>query len=116
MDERRKHERFNLVMDALCPKDEAHKRVRVRNFSREGLGIISEGPIPEGVDVELELMIPGESTPVIAAGRIAWIMNEKADGEKQYKMGVKLRDSEHGGIFSCIYKRWMRMKSQKEDG
>ena len=109
MFERRKYERFKIAMDGLCPRIGSEQNVKINDFSKEGLGITSEEPIPKGVDVELELLIPGDTCPVIAKGEVIWVKEEES-GKNRYKIGVKLRNQDEGGLFNCIYRKWMKLK------
>jgi len=114
MKEKRKHMRFDVLLDAICGKNSTKKKVTVNNFSREGLGIISDDWLPSGDDVEIEMMIPGDNIPVIVTGEIAWTTPKSAD-ESMYEGGVKLKNiksSDWSRILNYIYERWMRPKSE----
>ena len=114
MTEKRKYMRFNIFLDALCKSCGFQKKLKVDNFSREGLGILSEDEIPEGENVEIELLIPGDNIPVIVSGEIAWTTKINAESEK-YKSGVKFKtidNSDRSRILHYIYEKWMRPKEK----
>lgn len=113
MEDNRKYMRFNVIFDALCRTRDFLKNLKVDNFSREGLGVVSDQPLPEDSDVEIEFLIPGDNIPVIVSGQIAWTSDKPADG-KLYKSGVKLNkinNTDRGRILNYIYKKWMLPKS-----
>ena len=112
MKEKRKHLRFNVLLDALCRLEESSKKLTISDFSREGLGILSNEPIPRGKELEIELLIPGDNLPVIVSGEIAWTEKERSKG-KCYKSGVKLKKiskSDRTHVLSYIYKKMVNTK------
>ncbi len=111
MGEKRKYMRFNILMDALA-KTDSEKKLKVNNFSREGLGILSEEFIPEGEDLEVEVMIPGDNIPVVVSGEITWADEAKAD-KGQHRSGLKFKDignSDRSRLLHYIYEKWMLPK------
>ena len=111
MFERRKYERFQLAMDAVCPRTADQNKIKVDNISQEGLAITSDRSVSPGVEVELEILIPGGTCPVVAKGQIVWINDHEIEGHSEYKIGVKLRDKDQGWLFGCLREKWMRFKS-----
>ncbi len=105
--------RFNVLLDVLCRTSGALKKLRVHNFSREGIGVLSDKIIPGGEDVELEMAIPGDNIPVVVTGQIAWT-DEKKEGSAHYEGGIKLTkmgNDDRRRILNHIYKKWMLPKS-----
>ncbi|HNX91358.1 MAG TPA: PilZ domain-containing protein [Candidatus Omnitrophota bacterium] len=115
MSEKRRHMRFNLFLEALCRKGGIPKKLKVDNFSREGIGISSDELLNEGDDVEIEMMIPGDNIPVVVTGQIAW--TEKTKEDANFKSGVKLtriNNADRGKILNYIYQKWMAPKKDGE--
>ncbi len=112
MKEYREHERFNMALNGLCPKITNKPEVELNNFSKEGLGITCKSAIPEGVEVEIELMSPDGSAPAIAKGEIVWLSDGDRFGGQHYKMGIKLKKEEKGWIFNFLHKKWLRRKNE----
>ena len=106
MKEKRRYERFNIVLFAMCKIGDVLKKIKINNFSRSGVGIISEDFLDKGENIEFELLIPGDNIPVLLEGEIAWMDSIKTKN-KQYKGGIKLKkvnNSNSSRIFEYIYK------------
>ncbi len=115
MGEKRKHMRFNVLMDAIFRKGGASKQFKVNNFSREGIGVLSEESLDEGEDVEVELMIPGDNMPVIFEGKIAWVSGSVSDSAK-YRGGIQFKNlssGDRGRLMEYIYQKWLRPSRDK---
>jgi len=113
MKEKRNYMRFDVLMDAFFGKNNERKRVTVKNFSRDGLGVASGESICPGEDVEIEMMIPGDNIPVIVTGEIAWTIPQKS-GSSGHEGGVKIKkikSSDRSRILNYIYSKWMNSKT-----
>ena len=117
MGEKRRYMRFNILMDALFKRNEERKNLKINNFSREGVGIISDEYIDAGEDVELELEIPGDNIPVVINGEISWT-NDTPTDQGKHMSGVKFKDIENSDrtrILHYIYEKWMLPKEEKTE-
>ena len=114
MEEKRRYMRFNVLMDAIAKTaGGALKKMKVNNFSREGLGIISDNAIPDGESVEIELKIPGDNIPVVVTGEIAWSATALSSNEF-FRGGIqlkKIKSADRGRILNFIYNKWMSPKT-----
>ena len=72
MGEKRRYMRFNVIMEALCHKSGNKKKLKINNFSKEGVGLLSEDFLIRGEELEIEMTIPGDNIPVIFNGEVAW--------------------------------------------
>ena len=116
MEEKRRYMRFNVLLDALCRTGGALRKLKINNFSREGLGILSEEPIHGGKNVDIELMIPGDNVPIVITGQITWL-SEPEDNDALRKGGVRLKKmskSDRGRILNHIYRKWMVPKTEQQ--
>jgi PilZ domain-containing protein len=120
MDENRKYMRFDILLEAICKTKGALKKLKVNNFSREGVGFFADEDLNRGEEVEIEFSIPGDNVPVIATGQVAWaeaVANEKSeDAIPVFHGGVKLteiRNADRGKILNFIYKKWMTADSSE---
>ena len=109
MGEKRRFMRFNVFLKALCRSRESKKSVRVSDFSKEGIGLLSEESFNCGDEVEVEMMIPGDNVPVVIAGQIAWASGS-TDGANAYKGGLKFNkidNDDRSRILEYIYQNWI---------
>jgi hypothetical protein len=109
MAEKRKFMRFNVLMDALCKRGTSNKKLKVNNFSREGLGILSTEALNTGDDVELVVNIPGDNMPVMVKGEVAWTLGPSPDN-RQHKSGVRFKNinnADRSRILGYIYQKWI---------
>ena len=98
MGEKRKYVRFDVLMDAICRIGSSFKKLKVNNFSKEGIGIL------------IEMMIPGDDVPVLFEGEIVW-MNELASDSADCQGGIKFKkisSGERGRILEYIYRNWIK--------
>lgn len=109
MGEKRKFMRFNVLMDAICKKGESLRKLKINNFSREGVGVLSHEALSEGDYVQIELKIPGDNMPVLVNGEVAWSMIPGVDN-RQYRSGIRFKEinnSDRSRILGYIYQKWI---------
>lgn len=110
MREKRRYMRFSVILDAICRHGNISKKLKINNFSKEGLGVASEEDMFEkGDNLEIEMMIPGDNIPVLLEGEVAW-KNKEVSDTKQYRAGVKFKkisNSDKARILECIYQNWI---------
>lgn len=114
MSDKRRYMRFNVFFDAMARVGGALKKLKINNFSKEGIGVLSQEAFNEGEDVEIEFMIPGDNVPIILEGEIAWASDPTAPGSK-HASGIKLKeknDAQRNRLLGYIYKKWLN--SQEE--
>jgi hypothetical protein len=109
MVERRRYMRFDVLFEALCRTGGALKKLKVLNFSREGVGIMSDEMLSPGDDIEVELMIPGDNVPVMMSGTVAWTENDTLD-ISGFKGGLrfgKIDNPDRSRILDHVYSKWL---------
>ncbi len=109
MSEQRRYMRFNVLMDAICHGRGSSKKLQINNFSKEGVGILSEDAFKNGEDVELEMTIPGDNIPIFFEGKVAWAGDLETD-KALYKTGVKFKkidNHDKSRILEYIYRKWI---------
>ncbi len=115
MSDKRKHIRFNIFLDAMAHVGGAIKKLKINNFSKDGIGILSQETFNEGEDVEIEFMIPGDNIPIILEGEIAWASDPTVPGSR-HASGVKLKqksDAQRSRLLGYIYKKWLNSPEEK---
>ncbi len=116
MVERRRFMRFDVLFDALCKRSGALKKFKVENFSREGIGIVSDDEFDLGEQVDLEMSIPGDNVPVVMSGEVAWA-DEGALDMSGFKGGLKfekIENTDRSRILDYVYSRWLMPKKKAE--
>ncbi|MFH1847477.1 MAG: PilZ domain-containing protein [Candidatus Omnitrophota bacterium] len=109
MAEQRKYMRFNVLMDAICRTGGMFKKLKINNFSKEGIGIIGKHSFKQGESLELEMTIPGDNVPVVLEGEVAWASDPVSDSS-QYKGGIKFKkisNDDKSRILEYIYQEWI---------
>lgn len=109
MGEKRKYMRFDVVMDAVCRTRGMLRKLRVKDFCREGLGIQSEDALATGESVEVEVMIPGDNVPVLFQGEVSWSA-DPGPAEVGHKSGIKINkitNHDRSRILEYIYEKWI---------
>ncbi len=109
MGEKRKFMRFNVIIDAFFNKAGEKKDLQIKNFSKEGVGVVSRHPLGSGEKIEVEMNIPGDNVPVMMRGEVAWVSPPAQDG-CHYHGGIKLKDignESKAKLLEYIYNRWI---------
>ena len=109
MGEKRRYIRFNVLMSAICRAGNALRELKVSNFSKEGIGILSQEPFALGDDMEIELSIPGDNVPVLLQGTVAWTQGPSPE-EFQHKSGLqfsKVSNDDRSRLLEYIYHKWI---------
>jgi hypothetical protein len=117
MNEKRRYLRFDLLLDAIFNRGNKREKIKITNFSREGLSILSDNEICAGDDICIEMNIPGDNIPITVSGRIAWSQEKREDDEFKYEGGVEIspiKSNEHAKILNYIYERFMRLREKSK--
>ena len=111
MDEKRRFMRFNVLMDAVCKKgDSLKRRIKVNNFSKEGVGLVGGKEFKKGEELEIEMLIPGDNVPVLFEGEITWTKGPASDSA-EHKSGIKFKkinNHDKSRILEYIYQHWIK--------
>jgi hypothetical protein len=117
-EEKRRFMRFNVLWGAFCRRGDTSRKLKVSNFSKEGVGVIGKEALKKGEEIEIEFTIPGDNIPVVLQGEVAWSSDPISDNS-QYKSGIKfskVRNEDRGRILEYIYNRWLTpVKPDKVD-
>ena len=109
MGEKRRYMRFNVIMEALCRKSGSKKKLKINNFSKEGVGLLSHDSFSPGEELEIEMTIPGDNIPVIFNGEVAWA-SVPAQDSCHYRGGVRIKNiknEDKSRLLEYIYNRWI---------
>ncbi|MFH1799122.1 MAG: PilZ domain-containing protein [Candidatus Omnitrophota bacterium] len=117
MGEKRKYMRFDVLLEAVCYTGKALKKLKVNNFCKEGIGILSASPFSQGKALEIEMMIPGDNVPIVVEGEIAWTSAAVSDN-MQYQGGVKFKkisNEDKSRVLEYIYKNWIKNEGPEKN-
>lgn len=117
MSEKRNFMRFGVLFDAMF-RGSTTGAAKVNNFSKQGLGLITDGEVQQGEKLEIEMNIPGDNVPVICQGEIAWTKRLASEQNKN-KCGVKIENMEgkdRGRVLEYIYSRWIMSSDNRAEG
>ena len=109
--ERRKFMRITTALEAeywAKGPTMASGQMQVRDFSREGVGVLFPKPVSPGEHVDLTLKVPGDNIPIFATGEVTWAIQEK----EQTRTGAGLRlvtikPLDLARLLDFVYSRWL---------
>ncbi len=80
---------------------------RVRDFSREGLGILFPKPVERGEHVDLTVKVPGDNVPIFATAEVTWtdLADQKETGAGLRFVSIKPLDLAR--LLDFVYSRWL---------
>jgi len=116
-DDRRKFIRFDIPLSVeFKPSQElpVYLKGTTKNFSREGLGVVSENFVFEpNTTLELRLKLPTKEAYISILGNVIW----KRQINDKWQAGLKFREIDKaakGEILECAYNKWLdRLRSQR---
>ena len=83
MRERRQYVRSNglVLVNYKIPKKKLEGKSAAFDVCGTGLRITVEEQLPQGVEVEVEIYLPGSSQPILAKGKVVWVKEYLAQKE-----------------------------------
>ena len=114
--ERRKYMRITTSIDAQFwakgPSMTAGQ-AQVRDFSREGLGVVLPKSVKRDEHVDLTLRVPGDNVPIFATAEVAWAEPTKdRTGIGAGLRFVSIKPLDLARLLDFVYSRWLgRVKS-----
>jgi len=107
--ERRRFKRFDTNFTIKLSSDELNtlgEMVLSKNLSREGLKVKTTQLVEMGAIVDIQITIPDDNKPVLAAGRVVWLHPL----EQGYELGIKflmMDPSDKFRVLDYAYNRWI---------
>ena len=90
MSDHRKNERKICIVPVDGKKGSVFDHIQVVDFSKGGLGFISEHRIPVNKEVPIEIEVTADGKPVFVIGRVQWV--RRIMDTKSYRIGVTFAD------------------------
>lgn len=83
-------------------------QAKVRDFSREGLGVLFPKPVQRGEHVDLEMKVPGDNIPIFATAQVAW-SEASAEGERTDAglRFVSIKPLDLARLLDFVYSCWL---------
>jgi uncharacterized protein (TIGR02266 family) len=89
MDEKRAHARVAVTLSVSYLSRGDLQKDLVTDLSPGGLFVRTDKPLPIGIDVDLEVLIASEETPIHARGKVVWVRDKPEHPEDNMGMGVQ---------------------------
>ena len=110
MTERRKYMRITTELDAeFFAKGPSMMagQARVRDFSREGLGIRFPKAVSREEHVDLTLKVPGDNVPIFATAAVAWTKPETDQSVWAGLHFLSIKPLDLARLLDFVYSRWL---------
>ncbi|HPN88306.1 MAG TPA: PilZ domain-containing protein [Candidatus Omnitrophota bacterium] len=92
---KRRSNRLSCFVPVEGKRGTAFDHIKTVDFSKGGLGFVSEAKIPLGKEIAIEILLGLEQEPVYAIGEIRWV--KKVSGKNSYRLGVYFKEVLSGG-------------------
>ncbi|MFH1996525.1 MAG: PilZ domain-containing protein [Candidatus Omnitrophota bacterium] len=105
MEEQREFSRFTTSLTVIYRGGGTASETtsRIVDISREGVGLSDLSPLGKDTDVELNIVVPGESAPIVALARSVWC--RKTD-DYRYRKGLRFtelyNDRDLKKVLNCV--------------
>lgn len=89
-------------------------RARIRDFSREGLGIWFPKPVRCGEHVDITLRVPGDNVPIFATTEVAW--SEPSSEGARTGAGLRfvwIKPLDLARLLDFVYSCWLGGRREK---
>ena len=81
---------------------------RVRDFSREGLGVFFPKRVERGEHVDLTMRVPGDNVPIFATVEVAWtVPSEDRQGIGAGLRFVAIKPLDLARLLDFVYSCWL---------
>ncbi len=83
---------------------------QVRDFSREGLGILLPKPVGRGEHVDLTFKVPGDNVPILATAEVTWTETSQGQGEGTVDAGLRIlsiKPLDLARLLDFVYSHWL---------
>jgi len=90
LDEKRKEKRSECFVPVEGQGGSAFGRIKSVDFSRGGIGLISQRLIPLNKEITVELDLDEQGDPVFAVGVVKWVT--KIAGSNNFRVGLSFKE------------------------
>ncbi len=116
MEEQRQTVRVDLnvaVSFRIDSQETVHKALSSRGLNTEGIQLLVPGRVPAKEQLELEIFLPNQPSPLKASGEVAWVEHVGDVYEGFYAVGIRfleLADSARQVIEKLIEEELSKLK------
>lgn len=82
----------------------------VRDFSREGLGMLFPKPVGRGEHVDLTFKVPGDNVPIFATAEVTWteVLADQQQGAVNAGLKIlSIKPLDLARVLDFVYSRWL---------
>ncbi len=90
MSNNRKNKRHVCVVPVEGKKNSVFDHTQVIDFSKGGIGFVSQHRIPVNKEVPIEIDLTADGKPVFVVGRVQWV--QRIMNSKSYRVGMSFED------------------------
>lgn len=87
---KRKAPRFDCLVPVEGKQSSVFSSTKTTDISRDGIGFLSNHPIPLNERVAIELALKPDAEPVLVIGQVKWV--RKLSDSDQYRIGLTFAD------------------------
>ena len=80
---------------------------RVKDFSREGLGVLFPKLLARGEHVDLTVKVPGDNVPIFATAEVTWTGLEERQGVGTGLRFISIKPLDLARLLDFVYSRWL---------
>ncbi len=83
---------------------------QVRDFSREGIGMMFTKPVGKGEHVDLTFKVPGDNIPVFATAEVSWTGPFQDQQQAGFSAGLRIlsiKPLDLARLLDFVYSRWL---------
>lgn len=89
-------------------------QARIRDFSREGLGVLFPQPVRSGEHVDFTMRVPGDNIPIFATAEVTWSGEGAEDGKTGAGLRfVSIKPLDLARLLDFVYSGWLGKARQK---
>ncbi|MEI6438363.1 MAG: PilZ domain-containing protein [Candidatus Omnitrophota bacterium] len=87
---KRKSPRFDCYVPVDGKQGSAFSSTKTVDISRDGIGFLSNHPVPLNERIAIELALKPDTEPVLVIGQVKWV--RKVSDSDQYRIGLTFSD------------------------
>lgn len=87
---KRKSPRFDCYVPVDGKQGSIFSSTRTVDISRDGIGFLSNHPVPLNERIAIELALKPDAEPVLVIGQVKWV--RKVSDSDQYRIGLTFSD------------------------